>query len=152
MRIILLGSAMFSSEGVSLGLFLNWPNGRVKAGATPKLVGGRTSGGDAKRRHLAAAGGDVGEAGGAKAREKPTKFSAEQVRRKVYQHVAVIYSARLRDVRENFAANGNAFLHEPRTILCGKRALDGFVPDRLARFPSERCPGAAVLIARLKHQ
>src|SRR5579859_567261 len=79
----------------------------------------------AERRNLSAAARDIGEAGGAQARQKAREFSAEEIRGEVHEHVAVIHFADIGDVREYFAANGNALLNDPGAVLGGKRALDG---------------------------
>src|SRR5882724_13189867 len=96
----------------------------LSAGDLSLLIGCRTSRGDAERGHLTAATGHIGEAGGAKAREKAAKFSAEQVRREIHQHVAVIDFADIGDVRENLSADRDPFLDDPHAVFRRKRSLD----------------------------
>src|SRR2546430_13310063 len=130
------------------GAFLQLPKrtGRIES-AWVQLVRSQASRGHSKRRHLPAAAGDIGESRRAEAREEAAKFSPEQVRRKVHQHVAVVHTTCPRDVGENLTANRNSFLNNPRAVLCSERALDGFVPARFAGFPSKGDAVHAVLIA-----
>src|SRR5713226_10515679 len=124
------------------------PSGRVFF----RFTGSRASRRDAKRRHLAASAGYVGEAGGAKSGEKATQFSAEQIRREIHKHVAVIDLADVRDVGKNFSPDGNAFLDNPHAIPRRKRALDGHVPVGFTGFPAQGYAGAAIFIAGLEDQ
>src|SRR6266849_2160551 len=106
---------------------------------------------------LAAAGGYVGEAGGAEARQEAAEFAAEEIRSEVDEHVAEFDVFVRRDVGENFAADGDALLHDPGATFFagfggGNGALDGFVPIVLAGFPAEGDAGAAVFVAGLEHQ
>ena len=114
------------------------------------LRGSKVTRGDAKSRNLASTAGHIGEAGGAKSGKKASELSAEQIRGEIHQHVAVIDPADVRDVRKDFAADGDAFLGDPHTVLRRKRALDRRVPVSFARFPAEGHAGAAILIARLQ--
>src|SRR5438477_5291213 len=81
------------------------------------LVGRRDPRGNAKCRDLAAAADYIGEAGGTEAGEKAAELSAKQVRSEIHEHVAVIYSADIRDVRKDFAPDGDAFLNDPCAVL-----------------------------------
>src|SRR3989475_11283937 len=117
-----------------------------------RFTGSRASRRNPKRRHLAASAGYIGEAGGAKSGEKATQLSAEQIRREIHQHVAVIDLADVCDVRKNFAPDGDAFLNDPHAILRRERALDGHVPVSFTGFPSEGYAGATIFIARFEDQ
>src|SRR6266852_2826758 len=77
-------------------------------GPLGRRLGAYTKGGD-----LAAAAGDVGEAGGAEAGEEAAQFSAEEIWSEIDEHVFELYAAGLRDVGKNLAADGDAFLHDP---------------------------------------
>src|SRR5438132_8188709 len=105
---------------------------------------------NAKRRHLSATAGYIGEARGAEASEKAAELSAKQVRGEIHQHVAVIDPADLRDVRKNFAPDGDTLLNDPCAVLCEKRIFDRCVPGCLIIFPSEIDTRSAVIIARLQ--
>src|SRR5437879_12005567 len=118
--LILLESARFSSAEVLVWFYCS--TGR-KAGF--QSIGCRAAWGNSKRGHLAAAAGDIREAGGAEARQKAAQFSAEQVRREVHQHVPVVHLAAVRGERKNLAADRNAFLRDPQAIFGRQRALDG---------------------------
>src|SRR5512137_537072 len=78
----------------------------------------RSTRSDAEGGDLAAAAGDVGEAGGAQAREEAAKFAAEEIGSEIHQHVAEVDLSNLRDVGKNFAADGNPFLSDPHAVLC----------------------------------
>src|SRR6266849_5858704 len=131
--LILLESARFSSADVLAGFY--YSTGR-KAGF--QSIGYRAAWGNSKRGHLAAAAGDIREAGGAEARQKAAQFSAEQVRREVHQHVPVVHLADVRGERKNLAADRNAFLRDPHAIFGRQRALDGVVPRAFAGLPAKR--------------
>src|SRR6202171_1514218 len=112
---------------------------------------------DAKRRNLAAAAGYVSQAGGAKTRQISGEFSAEKIRRKIHQHVAELHISTCGNVRENFAADGDAFLHDPATtVVFGagtrNRRLDRGVPLAFAGFPAERDSRATIFVARFQNQ
>src|SRR5712692_7404735 len=66
---------------------------------------------------LATAGGHVGEPGGAEAGEEAAEFATEEIRSEVDEHVAEFDVFVRRDVGENFAANRDAFLHDPGAAL-----------------------------------
>src|SRR5437870_11309870 len=102
---------------------------------------------NAKRRHLSATAGYIGEARGAEAGEKAAELSAKQVRSEIHEHVAVIDPADIRDVRKNFAPDGDAFLDDPCAVLRRKGVLDPPVPVGFTGFPAESYTGTAVLIA-----
>src|SRR6266851_7175544 len=123
-----------------------FPSGRDSSRFTRRRAPRRNS----KRRDLTATAGHIGEAGGAEAGEKTTELSAEQVRGEIHQHVAVIDLADVRDVRKNFAPDGDAFLGDPHTVLRRKRALDRRVPVSFTSFPAKGHARAAILIARLQ--
>src|SRR5229473_6606775 len=118
----------------------------------PGLVGRRALRGYTERGHLAAAACHVGEAGGTEAREEATDFSAEQVRRKIHQHVAVIDFADVRDIWKNFTADRDALLGDPHTVLRRKCALDRHIPIGFAGFPAERHAGTSVFVAGFQDQ
>src|SRR5437764_584184 len=150
---ILLESREFSSDVVFVGHFFHWPMGRANPSArSHTLVGGVAPGGNPKRGHLPAAAGNVGESGRAEPRQKAAQFSPKQVRRKVHQHIAVVHTARLRDIREDFAANGNPLLHDPCAVFRREGASDSFIPSGFAGFPSQCDAGAAIFVAGLEHQ
>src|SRR6266446_120480 len=145
--LILLESARFSSAEVLVWFYCS--TGR-KAGF--QSIGCRAAWGNSKRGHLAAAAGDIREAGGAEARQKAAQFSAEQVRREVHQHVPVVHLADVRGERKNLAADRNAFLRDPHAIFRRQRALDGAVPRVFTGLPAKRHARTAVLIARFQYQ
>src|SRR5579859_162880 len=130
------------------------PN-QASTGSRVRTARGYAEGGD-----LAAAGGDVGQAGGAEAGEEAAEFSAEQIGREVHQHVAKLDGLDRRDVRENFPADGDAFLDDPNAagrcgvdgIDGGDRAADGFVPIFFVGFPTESDPASSVFIAGFEHK
>src|SRR6266581_3393374 len=107
---------------------------------------------DAKRRDLAAAAGDIGKASGAEAGEEAAEFAAEQIRREIDEHVAEIDLPDVRDVRKQFAADGDAFLDDPDTICRSEGAFDGLIPSSFTGFPAEGDAGAAILVARFEYQ
>src|SRR5712692_2605189 len=91
---------------------------------------------------LAAAGGYVGEAGGAEAGEEAAELASEEIGSEVDEHVAELDGFVGRDVRKNFAADGDALLHDPGGALFarlsgGDGAADGFVPIVFVGFPAE---------------
>src|SRR5229473_6259625 len=145
--LILLESARFSSAEVLVWFYCL--TGR-KAGF--QSIGYRTAWGNSKRWDLAAAAGDIREAGGAEARQKTAQLSAEQIGREVHQHVPVVHLADVRGERKNLAADRNTFLRDPHAILGGQRALDGVVPRVFAGLPAKRHARTAILIARFQHQ
>src|ERR1700674_5313460 len=121
--------------------------GRASCGA-----GSYAEGGD-----LAAAGGYVGEAGGAEAGEEAAELAAEEIGSEVDEHVAELDGFVGRDVGKNFAADGDALLHNPGGALFsglggGDGAGNGFVPIVFVGFPAERDAAAAVFIAGLEHE
>src|SRR5579863_10343304 len=108
---------------------------------------------DAEGGDLAAAAGDVGEAGGAEAREKSCELSAEKIRSEIDEHVFEIDggvgATGFCDVGENFPADGDAFLDDPAACvaacICGGQCfLDAGVPGFFVGFPSECDAGAPV--------
>src|SRR6202521_618139 len=109
-------------------------------------------GGDAAGGTLASAAGYIREAGGAQARQKTAQFPAEQIWRKVHQHVAKFQFAGLRNIGKNFATDRNSFLNDPHAIFCRERTPDRGVPGSFVRFPAERYSRTAVLIARFQDQ
>src|SRR6266852_532631 len=130
---------------------------QFRANQAPSPSGVPRAGLDTEGGDLAAAGGYVGEAGGAEAREEAAEFAAEQIRGEVHQHVAELDVFVGRDVGKNLAANGNALLHDPGAPLFaglggGNGALNGFVPIVLVGFPSESDAGTAVFITGLEHE
>src|SRR4029077_14224111 len=94
---------------------------------------------------LAAAGGYVGEAGGAETGEEAGGFAAEELGRDVDQHVAELDGLGGGDVGENFAADGDALLHNPSAGLFGRLGSGGVaagdwaarcgLPNMFGRFP-----------------
>ena len=90
---------------------------RAVTSAHIQAVWNLVAGVDAEGGDLAAAAGDVGEAGGAEAGEEAGEFSAEEIGREIDEHVFEIDggvgATGLRDVWENFAADRDAFLHDP---------------------------------------
>ena len=110
---------------------------------------------------LAAAAGDVGEAGGAEAGEEAGELSSEKIGREIDEHVfevdGRIFAAGLRDVGEDFAADGDAFLDDPAAsiaahVCSGESFFDGGVPGFFVGFPAESYTGAAVLVAGLENK
>ena len=68
-----------------------------------------------------------------------------------------IGAAGFRDVGENFAADGDAFLHDPAAGVAtrgcgGERFFDGGVPGFFVGFPAEGYAGAAVFVAGLEDE
>src|SRR5260370_29298549 len=115
------------------------------------------AGGDAEGGDLAAAGGYVGEAGGAEAGEEAAEFAAKQVWGEVDEHVSELNGMVGRDVGEDFAANGDALLHDPAAGIFagasgGDGATDGLVPIVFVGFPAEGDAAAAVFIAGFEHE
>src|SRR6266850_3732246 len=110
--LILLESARFSSAEVLRGFYCS--TGRM---AGFQSIGCRAAWGNSKRRDLAAAAGDIRQARGAETRQKTAQFSAEQIGRKIHQHVPVVHLADVRGERKNFAADRNAFLGDPHAIF-----------------------------------
>src|ERR1700677_1956811 len=116
---------------------------------------------DAERGDLAAAAGDVGEAGGAEAREEAGEATAEEIGREIDEHVfevnGGIGAAGFRDVGENFAADWDAFLNDPAACVatrgCGGECFfDRGVPGFFVGLPSESYAGAAVFVAGFEHE
>src|SRR5260221_9026280 len=115
------------------------------------------AGSDAEGGDLAAAGGYVGEAGGAKAGEEAAEFAAKQIWSEVDQHVAELNGPVRRDEGKNFAANGDTLLHDPSAVSfrrLGGAGLTGgnwpgqrFTPTPLLRFPAARAARAALFLA-----
>src|SRR4029077_9350332 len=111
---------------------------------------------------LAAAGGYVGEAGGAETGEEAGGFAAEELGRDVDQHVAELDGLGGGDVGENFAADGDALLHNPSAglfgrlgsggVAAGDGAADGVIPIMFVGFPAEGYAGASIFIAGLEHE
>src|SRR6267143_1197083 len=115
------------------------------------------AGGDAEGGDLAAAGGYVGEAGGAEAGQEAAELAAEEIGGEVDEHVAEFDDFVARDVGKNFAADGDALLHDPCGALCaglgcGDGAGDGFIPIVFVGLPAEGDAAAAVFIAGLEHE
>src|SRR6266581_9748502 len=107
---------------------------------------------DSKRRDLAAAAGDICKTSGAEAREEAAEFATEQIRCEIDEHVAEIDLPDIRDVRKQFAADGDALLNDPDAICGGQGAFDGLIPSSFAGFPAEGDAGAAILVARFEYQ
>src|SRR5712664_39114 len=145
--LILLESARFSSAEVLVWFYSS--TGR-KAGF--QSIDYRAAWGNSKRGDLAAAAGDIRQAGGAETRQKAAQFSAEQIRRKVHQHVPVVHLADVGGERKDLAADRNAFLRDPHAIFRRQRALDGAVPRVFTGLPAKRHARTAVLIARFQYQ
>src|SRR5215472_12332778 len=102
--------------------------------------------------NLAAAAGDIGEAGGAEAREETADFSSEQIRREVYEHLAVVHFAVGLYPREHFAADGDALLHNPAALRRRHGFLDDCVPISFAGFPAKCDPAAAIFVAGFENE
>src|SRR5260370_33776255 len=106
---------------------------------------------------LAAAGGYVGEPGGAEAGEEAAQFATEEIGSEVDEHVAEFKAFVRRDVGENFAADGDALLHDPCAAFFagpvgGDSVLGGRVPILLAAFPADGDACATVFIVGLQRQ
>jgi hypothetical protein len=110
---------------------------------------------------LATAAGDVGEAGGAEAGEEAGELSSEKIGREIDEHVfevdGRIFAAGLRDVGEDFAADGDAFLDDPAAsiaahVCSGESFFDGGVPGFFVAFPAESDASAAVFVAGLQDE
>src|SRR5882762_7901536 len=115
------------------------------------------AGGDAEGGDLAAAGGYVGEAGGAEAGEEAAEFAAKEIGGQVDEHVAGFDISVGRDVGKNFAADGDALLHDPGAtgfsgLGGGDGAGDGFIPIVLVGFPAKGDAAAAVFVAGLEDE
>src|SRR5712664_3896759 len=106
---------------------------------------------------LAASGGYVGEAGGAESSEEAAEFAAKQVRGEIDEHVTELDGVVGCDIGKDFAANGDALLHDPAAgIFTGPNgrdgATDGLVPIVFVGFPAEGDAAAAVFIAGFEHE
>src|ERR1700757_327834 len=93
---------------------------------------------DAESRDLPATAGDVGQAGGAEAGEEAADFAAEKIGGEIDEHVAIVDCAVGPHPRKNFAADGDALLHDPAALRGGDSFFDNRVPFGFAGSPAER--------------
>src|SRR6476646_5664278 len=71
-------------------------------------------------RHLPAAGGDIGETGGAEPRQKSGELPAKYVGRKIDEHISRRYVACFAD-RKQLAADSDPLLRHPSAIAFAER-------------------------------
>src|SRR5580704_8535261 len=134
---------------------------RAVTSAHIQAVWNLVAGVDAEGGDLAAAAGDVGETGGAEAGEESGEAAAEKIGGEVDEHVFEVdwgaCGAGLHDVRENFAADWDAFLDDPAAgvaacVCSGQGLFDRGVPGFFVGFPAERDAGATVFVAGLEDE